>query len=295
LARTGQLEVLANASERDAVTKAYFRGLRDEPVRRTAPAVPPAARQPSRSEPSGLADLLREAGIVAPARTGNLIEGSSADRDEIRPGRFTEALRRLAGEHPEIHARRMRELAYLANVLGAGCGLGGRPMRPVEAARAAVATCNLGLAHLLGGHGKPEAGVRMLEGTPADKLFLVGWNILFHRVVLPAAEKAKELLVRAADSAADRAGKRDLERAAAAVRSAIAAGKPWVARRSLEALADRVDQPVLAAVTALLGECPTLAGQLSSQGSREIEFIATGEQLGAVRSFLEGFSASHVG
>jgi hypothetical protein len=289
LARTSKLEVLAGSSERDAVTRAYFRGLRDEPTRTKAnqPTASPKAGRPASSESSDLVDVLREAGIVAPLQANHLIEGRSAGKAKAQLDRFAEALRGLADKHPHIHGDRMRELAYLANVLAAGCSLDGRPMRPVEAARAAVATCNLGLAHLCGGQGKPETDARMLEATAADRLFLVGWNILFHAVVLPAAERAKELLVRAAATGADPDSRRDLERAESALVSASASGKPWAARRSLDALADRLGEPVLAAVTALLGECPALEGRLS-QGSQEIEFIATEEQLGAVIGFLEG-------
>jgi hypothetical protein len=286
LARTSKLDALANSTERDAVTRAYFRELRVEPLQSTKPPARATSAATSASDESGLVELLREAGIVDSAQTDHLLRGMSDEKAEANLNRFTLALRHLAEQAPEIHAARMRELAYLANVLAAGCSLQGRPMRSVEAARAAVATCNLGLEQLLAVKGKPGPATRMIEVTAAERLFLVGWNVLFQAVVLPAAGKASEILVRAAAGADDASGKRDLERAATALRSAVAAGRPWAARRNLEVLEERLDQPSLAALAALLGECPTLAGRLSPRENAEFGFISAQEQLGAVREFL---------
>jgi hypothetical protein len=50
---------------------------------------------------------------------------------------------RAVGERdPTIHGGRHFELAYLANVLIAGCSIQSRPFADKEAAEAAVATCN---------------------------------------------------------------------------------------------------------------------------------------------------------
>jgi hypothetical protein len=177
------------------------------------------------------------------------------------------------------HADRLRELAYVTNVLAAGASLAGRPLRPVEAATAAVATANLGLEQLRAGQGKRATAARLLADTTADRLFLVGESLLFHDLVRPAAERAAALLAKSA-AAGD----------AAAVRSALASGKPWTARRRLDILAARLGQPTFAALAALIDECPTLAGRLAPQGTGSSEFIATQAQLAAARAFLAGLA-----
>jgi hypothetical protein len=171
----------------------------------------------------------------------------------------------------------MRELAYLANVLAAGCSLSRRSMRPVEGARAAVATCNLGLARALAGTGASPA--LALKRTSADKLFRIGWNILFHTVVSTAANTAAELLAREMPTSHP-------QRAATALRAAMTAGKPWLALHTLEGLEERVGQPAFAALAALLDECPSLAGKLSPSDKEQIQFIATDTQVEAARAFL---------
>ena len=150
-------------------------------------------------------------------------------------------------------------------------------MRPVEAARAAVATCNLGLARACAG--TRESPSLALKKTSADKLFRIGWNILFHAVVSPAAATAAKLLAREMP-------KSHLQRAATALRSALAAGKPWLALRDLEVLEERVGQPTFAALAALLDECPSLAGKLLSSAQEQIQFIATDAQIETARAFL---------
>jgi hypothetical protein len=288
LARTSRLDEIAQSDERDPITRAYFRGLHHADPKKVEPVAPAKAAHAA-SEASGTSDLLallRHAGVLAPTQTARLLRGKETPPCEKTTDRFTAALRQLAARVPEAHAARMRELAYLANVVTAGCGLARRSMRPVEAARACVATCNLGLDRLLQGKQRSASALTAVTNTAADKLFRMGWNVLFHEVVLTAAVTAQSLLAQAIRVPDDGWGKRDLERVLADLRSAMDAGKPWIAVRSLSVLEGRLGPTAFTALAALLDQCPTLAGQLATAANEESEFIATNHQLGTVAAFL---------
>jgi len=283
LARTSKLDVLVASDERDPITRAYFRRLRRQPER-NATAAPVTADKGSTPEASDLLALLREAEVLPQAPSTHLLEGKSAKTSEAAVDAFTAALRLIADRAPGIHATRVQELAYLANVLVAGCNLGRRSMRPVEAARAALATSSLGLEHLLTQQPKPGSAARMVECTAADKLFLIGWHILFYEVVLPAAGSAMAILEKAAN--ANEINQGEIQRVASALRSAIAKGKPWTALPHLDVLEERVGHPTFATLAALFGECPTLAVRLASDDESESGFIATNEQIRTARTFI---------
>jgi hypothetical protein len=282
LARTSKLDDLVTSEQRDPITNAYFRHLGEPTANRDGASSSPkgAAQASPTSAPSDLLVLLREADVLPPARTENLLAGISSSDDEAGADLFTATLRQLAGEAPDVHASRVREVAYLANVLAVGCSLSRRAMRPVEAARAAVATCNLGLARTLTGSKRPSPALA-LKRTPADKLFRIGWNVLFHEVVSAAAATAEQLLTRFAAPP-------DLKRAAAALRSAVAAGKPWLALRSLDLLEQPIGQQASSTLAALMDECPRLTTKGSARAQAPLDFIATEDQLQTARGFLQG-------
>ena len=64
---------------------------------------------------------------------------------------------------------RLRELAYLSNVLLAGSP---RRYRPLDAAHEALARCNAGLARAVDATGRSAAD--LLTHTGCDKLFRLG-------------------------------------------------------------------------------------------------------------------------
>ena len=99
-----------------------------------------------------LVALLDEAGVLDEAGPALRLE-AGAPAAEARE--YRHALAALSVRDEAAHGERMRELSYLANVLVAGCSVRGRRMRPLEAAEAALATCNLGLERL--GGGEPRA------------------------------------------------------------------------------------------------------------------------------------------
>jgi hypothetical protein len=288
LARTTGLAEIIRAKERDVIAKAYFRELRPQagPASAATQRGKAAAEAPPAGEADALVDLLRDAEVLPQAQALALLaEPSSGKRDKAE-GMLGQAMRRLAARAAIDHARRMEELAFLANVLAAGCSLEERSLRPAETARAAVAVCNLGLEYLV--HDQAGTADAALAGG-ADKLFRVGWRMLWQEVAGPAARKLAALLGQA--GADQRAPAEALERAAGALRSAVAAGKPWTARGRL-GLVRELGEPG-PALLALIDECPhldgTLAGRTGEEGPRApgaIAFISTTKQLQAVKRFL---------
>jgi hypothetical protein len=172
---------------------------------------------------------------------------------------------------PETHDRRMQELAYVTQVLLAGCTFEGRAMRGLEAARAAMATISLGIDHLAAG-GLPVTVIRL---ESVDKLFRIGWHLLFSDIVMPAARALEPQLVMSGATFQARA-----------LGAAIKSGKPWPALPSVRALI--LDSAEISTLLALSDECPTLRGLLAqpTDSSCALAFVANRSQLQAVRDFL---------
>ncbi len=117
-----------------------------------------------------LLDALREAEVMPAAPL--LLGAGEAKLDPFRAG-----LLQLAERAPAIHAQRMDELAYLANVLVAGTSRGGRAYRPVEAVEAVIETCSAGLAEAIGAAPTAETAADLLARHGADRLFRIGWRL----------------------------------------------------------------------------------------------------------------------
>ncbi len=176
----------AAADARDIVTKAHLRQLAPSGA---GPSAPPDADD-------GLRHAL-ESARVAPPLAISSDSALQGDPTDYLAGPIAAALRDLGAERPDLFAARMEELAYLANVLLAGAAVGGRRLRPVEAAEAAVATVALGAEiEALSRRGDsapastPAAAVdelrAALEECPADLLFRRASSTLVGRE--PAAE-----------------------------------------------------------------------------------------------------------
>lgn len=76
--------------------------------------------------------------------------------------RFAAAMRALREKSPKLYAERLRELAYLGNVLLAA----GEAARPIDAFNRALEVCSRGL----------ELDGRSLECVSADHCFKLGWQ-----------------------------------------------------------------------------------------------------------------------
>lgn len=262
-------------SSRDALTQAYFRRLGG-----TAPDSPAAPTQPTPGETEGsdLMALLRESGALERADAPLLLEGpgGEAPPDELL---LVRALRLLADEEPERFLARSEEIGYLANVLAAGCVHRGGGLRSADAARVALAACNLGLESALQRHDAggdaDDAAAAALREASADRLFRTAWRRLAREVIGPAAEAAERCL-RAVAANSDPDDAAELLRAANRLGAASRGGVAWTARSEVEMLHGVLDGALLEALLGLIDECPALNG----------EFIATSADLGAVSELL---------
>ena len=81
------------------------------------------------------------------------------------------------------YGERNTELAYLANALMAGCSIQSRPFTAKEAADAAAAICNLGLAKL------PALPDDYLVAHDLIGVFQIGWTALYKEVALYTARR----------------------------------------------------------------------------------------------------------
>jgi Family of unknown function (DUF6178) len=153
---------------RDPLTRAYFRNL-----------VPQTADAMATPDLSG---ALREAASTTTPRRRRL--PSAKDHEPL----MAQAMRGLSDD-PAIFTARSEELAYLANVLSSGCSLNGERLRPVDAVRAALATCSLGL-ELAGGTDVDKAS-DVLRVRTADALFRLAWQRLDRDVVRVAKDALK--------------------------------------------------------------------------------------------------------
>jgi len=287
------------AHPRDPVTRAYFREL--APATKSngeeaANALPPAGGLVDRT-----ADLEQMLGaldadeVPRDARPVFLLEGKSGTAPAGSVV-FKGALAALHESDPKLHAARMEEIAYLCNVLGAGCEVDRRSFRPFEAVVAVAATCNLGLEVLTEpARGKGEIARRalsVLTRDGADKIFRVGWRTLHREVALATCDAVARAFASRARKATDPDLRRTFERGEKFVLEKRAQEKPALARNRLVDLL--VDEETRAVLEGLLGECPVLVGPLTKEKAnrypldRERQFVADKSDLGRVRAFLEG-------
>jgi hypothetical protein len=189
----------------------------------------------------------------------------------------------LIQAHVLAHPSAGEELAYLANVLLAGCRVQGRAFSPPEASAAAAATCNLGLEHWPG------------HWTTVDLVtaFQVGWQLLQRDVCLRTAQRLNAILgdlhVR------DRDLDMQLKGLRAALRRAISQDAPSRVRDSLEVLL-LLDAPSWAGLRALLDECPVINAAVRQSGGHairleEFDFISRGSDIAAAHRFVDGLSS----
>lgn len=249
------------------------------------------SKQPARS---------RQPVSVRPAIAGG---GGEADADDSRaltawPGgdastrtRMWRTMRYLGEHEAEKFDERMKELAFLAGALVAGCPLGDRPFTPREAHDAAIAICNLGLDQW------PAPGVDV--PMPDDFLiahelvpaFEAGWTVLYEQVSLFVADRLIAILrdLRCHDFDTRR-GLIALERELMKHR---AAGTPWRGREALDIIAI-LDMTAWTSLLGLLSECPVIpaalpaivTGDTHSVDPQAFEFIATSDRIREIHTFM---------
>lgn len=311
----------ASAAGRNPIVAAYFRaadetdesseappatahtrhaGSRLEPTGETARAIQTPSTEISESVDE-IANILADAG-VAPRRPRLLLEDASEDGAPTRLAHLRRLMTQLRDRDEAAYFVNQRELAFLANVLIAGCSIQSRAFTTQEAADAAAATCNLGLEHW------PQArstgtNTRGPQVTSAHQTaeftvehdlvtaFEVGWSILHKDVSLFAATRLAAIL---GDLGHD---DRDIRRGCNALRRALlkqrAAGTPWQARQAAEVL-NLIDATAWIAVIGVLDECPVVPAALAAavEGSATrvspttFDFISTRRQIDDIHAFL---------
>jgi hypothetical protein len=244
---------------------------------------------------------LIDAGVLAePPRA--LLGGSQGDaRHSARLHQHLQFVHELDAA---AFSLRSQELAFLANVLVAGCSLLARPLTTGEAADAVAATCNLGLENWpvrwLGRSARGRSTADATTSLPEDFLashdlatvFQVGWTVLHTRVSMLVAEQLLGVL--AAISCADRETQFGLHVLRRELTKHRQAGAPWRARSALDVLAI-LDMPAWAALCALFDELPVMLANVGNSGASRprsvstssFEFISDNSQIASVRLFME--------
>ena len=291
----------AGSIEVNPIVTAYFREADD------APESPlPAAESPSsdiHTHSTGLPEsldadeafsaslrsaleLLTEAGVM-PERPRALLAATDADPQAARLTRLRQLMEYVGDRDATAYFRRSRELAFLANVLLAGCSVQSRPFTPQEASDAAASICNLGLEYRL-------AADSFLVDHDLVTAFEAGWSALHRDVSLFAADQLIAMLSGLDDL---HCVDRDIQLGLVALRRKLveqrAAGTPWRARDAAEVLA-MLDMTAWIAVLGLLDECPVLPaaltaivkGRTTAVSQTEFDFISTAAQIDDVRSFM---------
>lgn len=182
------------AGERDAVTRAYFRELDRKASERRQEPPPPATAELMRllAEASGAEPEAPARATPPKAPSAKLRATRGRTKAHAEPpttalavaeptSLLARALGELSGTDSALHAERLDELAYLANVLVAGEPHEGRQFRPIEALETAAAVCDEALLRELAARRVPEAAQlaaarELLRTRHLDQLFRAGWH-----------------------------------------------------------------------------------------------------------------------
>ena len=271
-----------DAREIDAVTAGYFRELQARGKRSGEPASPTTRVLAAGDIEQEIREFLASVEGYAEPRSPRALLAGAVDDDRL--SRVRRHLLLLQERDPTAYDRSTEELAYLANVLVSGCSFRSRRFRPVEAADAALAFCNLGL----------EPGA---EHETLVACFRRGFRILYEEVCLPTARRLSETL--SAVTYADTVIERQARETALRLRRDIEKGEPWRSRDEIEVVA-MLDQPTWAVLVNLLEQCPTVPRDFDRDPgdkprlriSTEFEFISEASQIAALRNFVAGLATA---
>ncbi len=190
LARQG----VGTPGQRDPVMRAYLRELDREGE--THSTARPASRRAARATtPKAKPDVARLAKLLIDV-TGTAAAPVTALVPSAAGPLLGRALAELQVQDPVLHAERLEELSFLANVLIAGEPNAGRRFRPIEALETALGVCDEALLAELGApherhthdshdarpHGvyshdaRLRAAVTLVRSRHLDELFRRGWH-----------------------------------------------------------------------------------------------------------------------
>jgi len=237
------------------------------------------------SVPIEVVELLAEAGVLPQQAPQGLLT-SAHDHSSNRLAEMYRRLQFLFERDPVSYGERNAELAYLANVLIAGCSIQSRPFTAKEASEAAVAVCNLGLTE------SPALADDYLIGHDLIGVFQIGWTALYEEVAMYAAKTLIDVTGRM--RCADDHIQRSLTMLRLTMIKEVQAGTPWRAEPLLDVIAI-LDAPAWAALVALIAECPVIHGALTAsleRQTREVDahafsFITDNVDIAKVHSFMD--------
>lgn len=290
---TGLARSDADGIKANPIVTAYFRSVDEAPESPDAPlpdlhdsASSLLAASDQAESLDAVIELLAEAGMV-PQRPRALLDAPKDDAKAAKLAHLRRAMEIVQDAHADTDIARARELAFLANVLVAGCSIQSRPFTSAEASDAAASICNLGLEHWPA----PASSDSLLIDHDLIAVFEVGWSVLHRDVGRYAAEQLATILT--SIDCIDRDMRRDIDALRRALAESLELGMPWQARRAAEVLA-LLDQAAWVGVAGLLDECPVLPaavravleGHTASVDTTGFEFISTAAQIDEVRSFL---------
>jgi len=263
------------------IARAYFRAVDSSP-----PLDGHDARQAETD--NDVMELLTEAGVLPEQAPQGLLTGAQ-DQSLGRLADMHRYLRLVSERNPAAHEERHAELAYLANVLIAGCSIDSRPFTAKEASEAVAAICNLGL-------GKSSRSEDYVAGRDLIGIFQIGWTALHDEVAMYAARTLIDVAGRL--RCADKEIQRGLNTLRVAMRRQVKAGTPWLAEPSLDVIA-MLDQPAWAALAALIAECPVIHDALTASLTHQaraidphaFSFIAGPADIVTVREFMASLPA----
>jgi hypothetical protein len=255
------------------VARAYFRTIES-----TAPADAEAPHDASHIDTDAVAsvvDVLRDAGVLTPPPRA-LLHASDGDRSRLA----------LIEAYVESHVGSDQELAYLANVIVAGCMVQARPFTPQQASDAAVAMCNLRL----------ENWPSHWHDRDLIAAFQVGWAVLHRDLCLYVSERLIDVVANL------RCPDRDIHMRLLALGRELTRHvrdrAPWRARNALDVIV-MLDAASWAALLALIDEFPVMhAAVRASQQSchaidaADFEFISHNGQIESVRRFMESLPSA---
>jgi hypothetical protein len=261
------------------LARAYFRSLDSSPTFEEG-----SARREDGDANVEAVELLTEAGVL-PQQVPRGLLASGQDQS---PGRLTQIHRYMSvvfERDPVAYGERNAELAYLTNVLMAGCSIQSRPFTAKEASDAVVAACNLGLAK------SPSLPDDYLVGHELVGVFQIGWAALHEEVATYAAKRLIQVLGRL--RCPDDETRKALRMLQFAMKKEVEAGTPWHAEPALDVIAI-FDQPAWLALVALIAECPVITDALTASVERRTRaidahaftFITGDSDIAVVRNFM---------
>ena len=264
------------------IARDYARSIEFAADEQEAPAAPSV-------EEIEVAEILAQAGVAALHAPRALLESG-----DVQAATRIQRCMRVVFERDRVaFGERHVELAYLANVLMAGCSIQGRPFNAKEAADASVAICNLGLEQLAEpDHVRPD----YLVTHDVIGAFQLGWTALHEQACVYAAKALVDIL--AGVSAVDADVQSALNMLRIRVIREMENGTPWRAADALDALTS-IDMPAWAALVGLIAECPVIHGGLIASIDRRVrsvdpdafDFISGPDQLRLIRSFMSALPA----